>query len=179
MSKTLRAIDEDLKALDELLEEVGGDVSDVEAEQAVDNWLVENRRNLHEKLDGYAEVIESKESKAKRWQTEAKRLQDLAQVEENAVARMKNRLAFFLNEWGEKKIETEFHKITLAGNGGKAPLQLMPPKPAGIAVEDPALRPYIRTVHEYDPAAVREALEAGKELGWAKITPRGFHVRIK
>jgi len=39
MSRTLFDISEDLLALEQILDEVGGDISDAEAEHAVDKWL--------------------------------------------------------------------------------------------------------------------------------------------
>ncbi len=54
MNRTLYEIGADMGALEQLLWEAGGEITDADMEQIIDNWLDQNREDLENKLDSYA-----------------------------------------------------------------------------------------------------------------------------
>lgn len=173
-TSTLYAIGADMEALADLLHEVGGDVSEDDAEAAIDRWLEENAHALGDKLDGYGTIIRQFEERAAFRKAEADRLRALAQTDENNVKRLKDRLRWFFETHGIQKQETARFKFSLAANGGKAPLELLvPPEeiPSAWRTEVVTYRP--------ETDAIREALEKGTELRFARLGERGRHVRLR
>jgi hypothetical protein len=172
MTRTLRDISEDIAALEDLLMEVGGDITDEEADAAVDEWLTENRGALKSKVDGYATLIMEMEDRAKARRDEARRLHGLAGTDENAAKRMKERLTYFMLTHNERKIETDYHRLWIQKNGGKTPM----------FVEEGLLpKEYMKEVTTYvvDQEKLRADLEAGKEIPGAKLLEKGHHLRVK
>lgn len=195
MSKTLWEIGDDLRALDDLLYEVGGDVSEAEAEAAIDEWLTETRRAEADKVDAYAALIKTFEARAKAKKAEARHLQDRARIEENAAKNMKERMKLYLEAKGERKVDGNLHGFTVAGTGGRAPVDiddvdarelptpyrrarmvlLHPTDETLDALEDQCQRLDV----EPDKDAIREALEAGEDLPFARLGERGTHLRVR
>lgn len=122
MSKTLFEIGDDIRALEALLTEIEGDVSDEEIEKTIDDWLLENRSNLKEKLDGYAWLITERKRMSEARLEESKRIKALATADQNLSDRLKNRLKFFFEEYGIEREETLNFKFWIQNNGGALPL---------------------------------------------------------
>jgi len=175
--RTLFEIGADAAALDALLEELEGDLSDPEVCAAIDDWLHETQGNLETKLDGYAALIRKCEARASARKEEARRLAELAKTDENKAARLKERLKYFFEAQGLQKVETSRYKISLAVNGGKVPL----------LVDDNAdwekigsMSPdFVVTRVEPNKEALREALEDVETVPGAVLGVRGTSLRIK
>jgi hypothetical protein len=180
MSTLLEIADEravHLTALEDLLFEVGGDVTDEEAAAAIDAWLAEADAPLKQKLDAYASVIRERELKAAARKAEADRVAALARTDANAVARLKERLKYFFESEGLQKIETDRFKFSISGNGGLAPV---------IVHVDPEQLPEWaqRKTVTADIEAIRGEIETRKATGkdplpFAEIGPRGTHLRVR
>lgn len=181
MSTTLLDIRDEraahLAALEEILFEVGGDITEEEAAAAIDAWLAEADAPLKVKLDAYASVIQERELKAAARKVEAERVASLARTDANTVKRLKDRLKWFLETEGLQKFETDHHKFSLAGNGGVAPLVLH--------VEPEKLPAWAqKTIVVADMDAIRGEIEERERTGaepldFAAIGPRGTHLRIR
>jgi hypothetical protein len=172
---TLREIHDDLVALESLLMEVGGDVTEEEAEEAVRAWFGEIQADLGTKLDGYATVIQGMKDRASARREESRRLADLARIDENAVAKLRATLLWFMQDRNHKELNTPLHRFRVANNGGLTPLEI-----------DPSTTParwkdsqYVQATYEWDTKAIREALDNGVDLPFARYGERGQHVRIK
>lgn len=172
--QTLFEICADLRALENLLEEIGGDISDPEVAEAIDQWLGENSEALETKLDGYAALITERMAMSKARKEEAKRLSDLARADENFAKRLRERLQLHFEEQGIEKTETARFKFSLANNGGRVPVLLDEEFPAE---ELPAEFQLQRI--EADKDAIREALERGEVLEFARLGERGKSLRIR
>jgi hypothetical protein len=177
MGKTLFEIGADMEALDAVLEEVGGDITDDAAAQAIDEWLMENRDNLSQKLDGYAALIQQRNAMAAARMEEAKRLQALAVADTNAARWLAERLKLFFETYGLQKVETARYKVALQRNGGVLPLLLdddLTPSdvPEDFVIEVPATQ-------RIDTGAIRAALERGEALEFARLGERGTQIRIR
>lgn len=169
--QTLFEIGADARALDALLEEIEGDISEPEVAAAIDEWLQETGTALETKLDGYAALITERTAKAKARREEAERMTKLARADENLAARLKERLQFFFEEHGIEKRETARFKISLAQNGGKLPLIIDDVSPDSL--------PDYYTKRELDRESIREALEGGLPLNFARLGERGTSIRIR
>lgn len=169
---TLYEIGQDLDALEGLLAEAGGDVSEADAEQAIDAWLAESEGALKEKLDSYGALIREFEERGKARKAEADRLNALASVDTNAAKRLKDRLRWFFEARGIDKVESPRFRFTLANNGGKAPVDVLLPAEA--------LPEWCQRISvSADVEAIRAKLEAGEALEFAALRERGKHVRVK
>ena len=138
---------------------------------------IERALELHgareSKVDAYCALIAEINARAAARKAEAQRLADSARVAENNVKRLKARLLEAFNAMGIGKLETERFTVSVANNGGKAPLEIDPEI-------DPATLPkeYQRITISPDSDAIRAALATTK-LPFAKLGERGQHVRIK
>lgn len=166
---TLYQITDDLLALDALLDEVGGDITDERAAAAVDEWLADLQANLDRKIDGYCALIQQIAAWQKAAEDEAKRLADLARVRANKAAGLKERLKSALELLGMKKVQTGRFQVSVCGNGGKAPMDIHGPVPEH----------YIKHIPQVDNDSIRADLEAGNSLDFAVLMNRGTHLRIK
>lgn len=170
---TLRELDQESAALEALLADLGGDVTDEEAERIIDQWLAENEKKLAEKIDGYATLIRQAEGRAKLREEEGDRLRRLAAVDANLAKRMKERLRHFMTEKGLTRLDGKYYRVTIATNGGHQPIEVL------VSPND--LPEWAkRTTVEADHGALREALVKNPEqaAGLARLLPRGNHVRI-
>ncbi|AMA10730.1 siphovirus Gp157 family protein [Picosynechococcus sp. PCC 73109] len=167
---TLFEITTDIRLLEELLE----NANDQDQEQTILDFLADSQTNLQEKVDNYVELIQELQARATARKERAKQLQELARSDENKARRLKTLLQTHLQSLEIKRLDTPRHRITLANNGGKAPLILR----EDLNVE--ALPQRFQKI-ELDTTAIREAIEAGDEeaLEIAHLGQRGQSIRIK
>jgi len=168
---TLYDISNDLLELESILMEAGGDVTDPEADEVVDRWL-EACGARDDKIDAYCSLFREFETRAKARETEASRLFDLASADLNAAKRLRERLLYFFELHRISKLETDRFRLTVANNGGALPL-FVDGEPEALPEE------YQRVRIEADKAAIREALEQGAPLDFARLGDRGRHLRIR
>ena len=92
-------------------------------------------------------------------------------VRENAIKRLKHRLAEAMIMYGKDEIKAGDNIIKLQNNGGQLP----------IVYKGNVPKEYIRTtiVEEEDTEKIRQALKEGKELDFAMFGERGKHISIK
>lgn len=173
--QTLWEIDANLIALDELLEENGGEITDPKCEAIIDEWFAELKGDLNNKVDGYVGFITELTARAEVRKAEADRLAFRAKVDNNLKTNLKERLKFFLESRNTKKLETKRYKVTVAGNGGKLPMQISPK-----VIEHPETLPAVYQRIQISPNtdAIRADLEAGKPIDFASLGERGTHLRI-
>lgn len=167
--KSLFDISSDIRTLEECLE----NADDVRQEALIKEFLAAAMDDLHVKVDNYAEFLLERQARAAALKQRARQMQELADAEAKLCDRLKGNLHWFLQEHGLAKIETDRHKVTIAKNGGKQPISFtdLPPE------EMPER--FQKVTVGVDTDAVRKALEAGEELGFATLGDRGTHVRIK
>jgi|694.fasta_scaffold85434_3 hypothetical protein len=167
---SLYAIQNEIESLIDALLEGGG--TDMAANEALEQHLAGLDEALDQKAEGYASVIRSLELRARARKDEASRIRDLAEADEAVADRLKKRLKEAMEATGKTKIDTPRFKLSVAGNGGKAPLVI-----DGSADDLP---PQFRVVrHEPNKDAIRSALEAGQAVPGCTLLPRGTSLRIK
>src|SRR5579883_2718374 len=169
-----------LTLLEELLQRAAEEGSEVTEEQlaAVANNFLEAESNVEAAVERYCWLIhlrtvrgEQRVSQAKVWETNAKDLRAIASTDLNLAARLKLRLLEFLDRRGIKKMDTRTFKLSARNNGGKAPLVIDETVSiTHIAQFYPNL---VRT--EIDQEALRQFLENGGELPFARLGEKGRH----
>lgn len=174
--RTLFRITEDLNALADMLTEAGGEISDDEQGSALESWFKELGEERDQKIDNYCALIEEMEARAAVRVSESERLANLAEADERAATRLKTRLREYLEGQGIAKLKTERFHLTVAKNGGKAPLTI-PDQWRHDAATAP--EQYHRRMIRLDVDAIRTDLESGQDVPGCRIEERGTHLRIK
>lgn len=169
--RSLFNISEDLEKLNDLLDEVG---DDAEQQTLIQQWFETLGEERDKKLDGYAALISEMSAKAEVRKAEAKRMQELAAVDDNRARLLKDRLKSFFQQHDIKTINTDRYRLSLAKNGGRAPLIL----DENLAVTS-LPEHFQRVTIDADTTAIREALERGEKLEWATLGARGTSMRIR
>ena len=167
---TLLNITDDLRALDDLLDEVGGDVSDPQVAEAVDAWFAELDAAMETKVDNYAALITEMMNRAELRAAEAQRLYHRSKIDQQSAGWLKDQLKTVLEQRGIKKVETPRYRVSVAGNGGKAPLDIH--EPGAVPRE---LCKHIPERWEPDGDAIRDALGRGEEVPGATQMEPGTH----
>ena len=170
---TIYEISEDMAALDALLAETGGEITP-EAEAAFNAFEAELAANLHAKTDAYCALIAEIDARAAARKAEAKRLADRAKTDERTADALRERLRFVWETRRLGKVETDRFTVSLARNGGKAPLDIR----CGVD-ELPAWAITRETVVTVDKDAIRSRLDAGESLDFASLMERGTRINIK
>ncbi|MHC4891659.1 MAG: siphovirus Gp157 family protein [Planctomycetota bacterium] len=122
---TLLKISDDMKALDDLLTESGGDVTDPAIEATIAIWMDEMDTDLNNKVDGYAALVSELNLRSKARAEEAERLRKRSKLDADNAKFLKERLKAVMEMRGIKKIETDRYRVTVANNGGKLPMTVM------------------------------------------------------
>lgn len=172
----LYEISKELLEFEQLMTDLEGEIPSDEIERQITEWFENISDQRDEKIDNYAALIRTMEARAKTRKEEAKRLTALAQVDENAVTRLKERLKYFFQVHGLGTLQTRRFKVSLANNGGVRPIVLSPE-----VLTSPEILPeeFKKTMIQADTSAIREALEAGVEFDFAHLMERGQSIRIK
>jgi hypothetical protein len=173
--QTLWDIGEDLLALERLVEECDGDISDPAVDAAITAWMDEMAKNQAVKCDGYVGLIRKWEMQKSAAVAEAEQYRKIASVRGNRIERLKVRLMEHMQATGQTKIETATGRtIGIQKNGGKVPLVVAPDvDPTQIDSR------YQAVSIELDNEAVRKALEGGEKLAFASLGDRGVSLRIR
>jgi len=169
--KTLFQISEDMQAFDDLLD--NADLDSPEVQAALAKWANELQGNMEEKVDNYAAFIQTLLARSEARKKEAARLASRAKTDENIADKLKDHLKTVLQFRKLKTVDTPRFKVSVAGNGGKIPLE------CNVKPEDlPA--PYRTVITEYrvNGDAIRAELEAGKAVAGCRLLERGTHLRI-
>lgn len=183
MSSTLYQISEDLHALHCLLEETDGDVTDEQVAEAVEKWFSEIESNQNAKVNNYCKLIASldyfsdiREAEGKRLELESKKFIKSSKVLQNRTQSLKDRLKWYMQVNNIPKISTDLYTVSVASNGGKAPL-IYPES----WDEDPASAPerFHRKIIKLDVENLRNALSEGEDVEGCKIGERGTNLRIR
>ena len=167
---TLYEISDELAALEAVLQEHGGDLDVPECAAA---WAEYERiltTDLYGKADGYCSLILELDARAHARRKEADRLTATAITDERAAKALKGRLLAVMEARGMKKLDGTKFRASICGNGGLQPLELTGPVPDGFLVHPPP---------EPDNQLIRDSLAGGAPLDFARLLPRGNHVRIR
>lgn len=183
MSQTLLELADDLRAIDEMWDERGGDGELLHGDDAVvaqlDAWLQDTACAVNIKLDSYAALIRECEARAQMRREEAQRMSELARMDTAKATRLKERLKLFFEMRELSKVETPRFRVSLVANGGKLPLVLDESTDwKGIYNNFPMVG-LVEVSYEPDKNEIRGALEDGELLPFARLGERGQSIRIR
>ena len=173
---TLFQIAEQIMALHDLLSECGGELTDEQAEQVIDQWLAETNASLENKVDSYCWLIREFEGRADVREQAANALMAIAGADGNQAERLKARLKKYLEMCGVSRLETPHFKLNIQTSGGA--LRLIVP----LAWEaEPASAPeaFHKLKIELNTTAIREAIRNDEETHGAYLADRSTHLRIR
>lgn len=177
---TLYHLGGEFLALEQLLdeaEEAGQDLTSPDVVAIIARWFGALEGQLVDKVGRCVAVVREQQAKADVVDGEVARLQRLAASRRGRAARIKDAIHAAMTIAQTRKIDTALGVVSVVANGGKQPLVIdINADPDEVAVSHPALVE-VRTAFNSD--AVRTALVAGVDLPFARLAPRGEHVRIK
>lgn len=172
---SLYQLNENLAALEQLLEEAGGDITEGTQGESLEKWMEEYEWQMRDKVDGYGGFIANMTADIEAIQAETKRLSDRARVFVNRIERLKAMAKLAMEMRGVRKLEGQKFTISIQKNGGKDPIELL--------VEDPTKYPdqFVKIVRNPDKEALRVALEEEdpEAAKFARLGERGESVRIR
>ena len=145
----------------------------LEDEQAYKDTLEALQGELDDKVSQWARCIKNLDAEKTAVKEEADRLAAKAKSIDNQISHMKSTLMMFLKAAGRDKAGDAVIKASIAKNGGKAPLIV-----DYINAED-LPQEFQKVTVTANNDAIRDALEHGVELDWARIGERGEHINIK
>lgn len=172
--RTLFDIGVDFAALDELIEDLGGDISNPAVESAITQWFAEVAGDESRKLSNYVAYIRQLEMEATCAKLQSSAFAAKRQSRESRIAWMKMRLMQYLMMTNRTKVSTaDGTQIAVQSNGGKMPIEIDP-----IPLADLPDR-FVSVVRQLNRDAIEAAIESGEELSFARAIPRGTHLRIR
>lgn len=127
--------------------------------------------HIDTKADGYCSIISELDARVRSCEAEADRLQKRAEYFQRRRDMLRERLLMAMQAIKADKITTAHNTISICKNGGQLPLQLTGPVPAEFQIKTEMV--------SNNMLAIRSKLEAGEELPFAVLKPRGCHLRIK
>jgi hypothetical protein len=167
-TKTLVDIVSDQMALDELLIERCGDVSDADIETIVSSWIGEISTGIAQKIEGYYRREEFLKTRAATFKERGKRLIDAAKVLDNTVEQLRDRLKYSM---------IQMDKFELLGTDNRYKLSQ---SAASVYISDSSKIPEeyltITVTRIPDKKKIKAALEAGIIIDGASLE-RGFTLR--
>lgn len=123
-ARTLYNIADDIAALDQLLDESGGEVS-----EPVEQWWAENATNLADKVDQIGFYLRDLEAQADACRAEAVKLQEKARSAEKKVESIKRYVDLQMVKLNVRKFKGTIYTLSKQKNGGSPPIILLvPPK---------------------------------------------------
>lgn len=161
----------DIVALEALLSEDASVDENGEINAQLAQWLEESEGNFSDKVEGYCGLMATFTALADARKAEVRRLQELEQQARNNAERLRKVLREVLMRLGRDKVETARYKLRLQKAGGQQPM----------TIDEFAEMPeqFMQTIKTVDKAAIRAALESGKELPFAKLEERSTILVIK
>lgn len=175
MIRSLYTIGADVQAIGAVLDECDGEPSKAgEGEAALVAWMETLEHEQAAKLDSYIAYLATLDMEA----AEAKRVADeFTEKRKSREARadyLRRRLLDYLERTKQPKVTTASGRtVSVVNNGGQVPLHLTETDGEKLPEEFQA---YVTVP---DKAAIRAALEAGRELDFARLLPRGKRLGIK
>ena len=129
---------------------------------------------VEDKLDSYGIVMNELYMDIEKITVEIKRLTDAKKRISNNIDRMKEAVKASMDLMGKKKVQGNHFTWQIQKNGGKAPLIIDESVPAISLPEE-----YQIWDVKPNKEVIRQDLEAGKELPYARLGERGESLRLR
>lgn len=168
---TLYEISSEMQALNDLLEESGGEIT-----PPIEAWLIEYGTAMVKKTDSYASLVTNLENRVDTIRAEEKRLAERRAVINNRIDRIKSFAMDCMKRLDVTKLEGDKFTLTIAKSGGKQALRILDEN----AVPD-RYRDVIPESYPINNEKVRAGIDAEDPelVGKAELLPRSESLRIK
>jgi len=138
-------------------------------EQMILDTLESIDSEFDDKADGYAKIIKELENKKNEKREEGMRLIQESKVLDKRINVLKQNLFNSMKRIGKTKFTTNLFSFNITKNGGQQK----------ITIDGEVPEEYTKTIIENDTDKIRQALEEGQILPFARLEPRGESLRIK
>ena len=162
---TLYELKDEYKQLLEMLED-----PDIDP-QVIADTMEAVSGELDVKCDSYVVIIKQLEAQVEMIDTELIRLEKNKTALTGNIKRMKSSVLDAIQLTGQRKMETDHFKLSIVKNGGKQPME--------VDEIEKIPQAYISMKPVADIEKIRKELEAGGELEFARLKPRGEHLGIR
>ena len=162
---TLYELKDEYKQLLEMLED-----PDIDP-QVIADTMEAVSGELDVKCDSYVVIIKQLEAQVEMIDTELIRLEKNKTALTGNIKRMKSSVLDAIQLTGQRKMETDHFKLSIVKNGGKQPME--------VDEIEKIPQAYISMKPVADVEKIRKELEAGGELEFARLKPRGEHLGIR
>jgi hypothetical protein len=161
MSTSLIQIAQDSAALEELLQESGGELS-----ETLETFLAEIETGLTTKADNYYSMMDHLGSTAERYRKRSEAYRAAAKSAENIVERMKDRIHAAMQIMGKTEVEGKTIRFKIQNS------------PASLKIAEGTVLPAEMTIVTVTPdaAKIKAALKSGDTVNGCRLE-QGTHVR--
>lgn len=172
--RSLYAIGSDYVELERLLDDCGGDISDPLVEAEFDRLAGDLLNEEATRLDGMIAFMKQLGMEAAACRSEAEEWAKRRDAKDALRDRIRQMILDHLIRTNRNRVQTQ-DGLTLAvqKNGGKEPVVV------DRDAETVAPDRFCKMLRVVDKDAVRDALESGESLFFARLLPRGCHLRIR
>jgi hypothetical protein len=167
VGKTLFEIGDELR---EIHAELADSQGEIDIDGKIDKWLQQAESDLNTKVNNYGNLYHELMRRAEVQDAEAKRFAALCKANRGNANRLADRLKAFMELNGLKRIDADLHPVAIRNAGGMLPLEITAEVPADFQIT--------KTVTEVDKGGIREALEQGADLPFAKLGDRKTTIKI-
>ena len=143
-------------------------------EELISNTLEGVEGEIEIKLDSYGVIIIELQADIEKIDQEIKRLTSKKKTIANSINYLKNMVMQTMGTLNTRKVKGDKFTWTIAKNGGKAPLIIDESMPAICLPEE-----YQLWDVKPNKDVIRQDLEAGKQLPYARLGERGESLRLK
>tara|TARA_Y100001968_G_C19219090_1_gene648761 strand:- start:340 stop:834 length:495 start_codon:yes stop_codon:yes gene_type:complete len=163
----LYQLTEEIKAISKLVE---ADTDESHLDHEIGKYLDNLKDALADKTEAYVMLIKDLKAKSAARSMEAARLRESAESIHRTAMGLQERLKQRLIECGETNVQTRLFTISVCENGGKLPLEIH---------EDDVPHVFKEAKWTPDTGRIRQILEKGETLPFARLGKRKSHLRIK
>lgn len=144
---------------------------DGEVSEEAEALMQEIEKDLASKVDGCVRYMKEMDARQKLCLDMSEEYAKKAYAWESKTKWMKHRILCALHRMGTTELATAMHRLKIAANGGVQSIEL---------TADAIPKEYIKVKETSGPDfdKIRADLQAGKQLGFAKLKERGSHLRI-
>lgn len=143
-------------------------------EELISNTIEGVEGEIEIKLDSYGVIIIELQADIEKIDQEIKRLTSKKKTIANSINYLKNMVMQTMGTLNTRKVKGDKFTWTIAKNGGKAPLIIDESMPAICLPEE-----YQLWDVKPNKDVIRQDLEAGKQLPYARLGERGESLRLK
>ena len=143
-------------------------------EELIANTLEGVEGEIEIKLDSYGVIVNELQADVEKIDQEIKRLTAKKKTISNSIDYLKKMVMQTMGTLNTRKVKGDKFTWTIAKNGGKAPLIIDDSMPAICLPEE-----YQIWDVKPNKEVIRQDLEAGKELPYARLGERGESLRLK